>query len=380
MSEENRHGWTLSEGFGQENRPYPMWRVAPEFREAREKNPPEYPCADIADLLGVESDIPLAERASMLITPETSRVLYDEALRRDDCPPVMVSMKHAGELVPNVVLDRMEENRLAVLGGQGGLDTGTTTIFAPRQGVYAGVRARINRVAVDTNREARDFEGKYPGFKGVVWAKDLQERDIYAPGQKLTKDEIRQLVEDLYNPFHRALFAIAGSLFDRGHKEVLYIDGHSFPGDEAVSAYKVKAEDPKPLILVGTGGDPWKKGELKPGISRYGADDHVVRALVDVLMAKIPDDLVRDNPLIERKVAVNELWTGTKNIADFGKKPSKSPMMPESPEIASQAIQVEVNRVAFMKDGKYDREILEILHRAMHEAILAATEAMQRGR
>ncbi len=372
--EKQRVIWSLGGGFEEHGKPYRLWNVSPDFRKAREYEPPCYPCTDISKMLGFESDIPAEERGENIITPQTSFVLYNEALlRKEGCLPVMVSMKHAGHLIPDILWKRIKyPDALSIV-----IDNGTTFIFQPDEGSgnarWPAVRHRINRGIVDANRDPTDFQGKFPSFRGVVWLKDTEGKEIFKSGKAPTKDEIRQLVDDLYNPFYRALHAMAGSLYDeKGFDEILYIDGHSFPGDIDFEEYKVNAKDPKPLILVGTGGDPWQQGKLKKGIPRYGADKEIVDLFIQVLKDNIPDELIEDNPLLNEKVALNQWWTGTKNIKDFGKKPAR---LTRGGHV-SQAIQVEMNEAAYFDGERYNREALAILRKAMDKAIEAAGTKM----
>ena len=99
----------------------------------------------------------------------------------------------------------------------------------------------------------------------------------------------------------------------------------------------------------------------------------MVKALIQKLEELISDEVVAGESYLSKKIALNEVWTGTKNIKYWGDK--GEPL--NSAGQSSQAIQIEVNRMFFMKDGKYDQARLDLLHSAMYEAIKAATEAMQ---
>lgn len=356
MPKKDGSEWSLSEGF----------KGRPEHREGEPTL-----CVNICEELNIDSDLPPEEKDMLNLTPDNSYALYREALRRADCPPVIIGMPHAGELVPEELFSRAELPE--AFGGQGGLDTGTKTMFAPRRGEFAAIRARVNRMAVDNNRYPTDFEGGPPSYKGIIWESDLVGRPIYPAGKEPSMAEKEKLITDYYTPYYQALHATAATLLDRRdengkpvNEQILFIDGHSFPGDEEVPAYKLTADQPKPLIIVGTG-----KGKTEIP----GADEAVVAALIEQLERLIPDELVKGEKYLSEKVALNKYWTGTKNIKYWGKK--EKPVTPEPPIQGSQAIQIEVNRQFFMKNGKYDRERLELLHKALYAGIAAAGRVLQ---
>ncbi len=317
-------------------------------------------CVNIAQHLGFESDLPIDEQGETIVGQEDTIKTYDRALYRPNCPPVIIGMPHSGELVPQFIADRVE--RPEVFGGQVGLDTGAISIFAPRNDEFVAVRERISRMVVDPNREATDFAGKAPSNKGVCWETDLEGKPFYKPGQELTVEEKKPLIDSVFVPYFQKLAALAGSLFDRKasdgnkeHKKILFIDGHSFPGNESISAYGISAEDPKPLIILGTG-----KGKTEiPGI-----EAELLDLFTRTLEENIPDGVL-DLNFLSKKVAQNEIWTGTKNIKQWGDK--GAPINPLGQE--SRAIQIEVNRQFFMTDGKYDRKRLDMLHSAIYAAI-----------
>lgn len=350
---EGKSSWTLSGGFEQSELP-----SEPEEREKA----PRIKCVNLALEQGFESDIVGAELKQDAITPAESVVMYRGALKRGDCPPLFIGIPHSGELVPEDVWARVKNPK--AFGPQSGLDAGTRTLFEPSKDEFLAVRARLNRGVVDCNREPTDFKGKAPSFMGVSWDRDLQGTPIYKEGQELTQEEKERLISQFYNAYYRGLHGASAAL-TRDYGNMLFIDGHSFPGDEDVPAYGIRADEPKPLILLGTG--LGKVGVL-------GAEEEIVEALRARLEREIPDAFKDWSPLLSEKVAVNKIWTGTRNIRYWGREEwVKKEQVPPT----SRAIQIEVNQCGYFKDGKYDRKRLDTLHRALYAGLHEIAEMVK---
>lgn len=342
---ERQTDWTLSQGFQESELP-----LAPEEREAG----PRIKCVNLAEELGIESDLDGNEERAREITPAQSVVIYRDALKRGEVPPLFIGIPHSGELIPENVWERVENPR--AFGPQCGLDAGTRTLFEPSRDEFLAVRARLSRGVVDCNREPTDFTGKAPSFMGVSPDNNLRGEPMYKAGKAPTQKEKETLIAQFYNAYYRRLHAVAATLL-KEHKQLLFIDGHSFPGNEEVPAYGIHADTPKPLILLGTG-----KGK----VDVLGAEEEIVEELRRILEREIPDEFKEWSPLLDRKVAVNEMWTGTRNIRYWGREQwFKQGMVPPH----SQAIQIEVNQCGYFKDGKYDRERLKLLHQAIYAGL-----------
>ena len=352
---ERRSSWTLPGGFERSE-----LAIAPEERE----NEPQMKCVNLAREIGIESDLTGSEVKSHEMTPAESVVVYRDAVKRGELSPVFIGIPHSGEMVPEHIWRRRASDTKS-FGPQSGLDAGTRTLFEPSRGEFLAVRTRLSRVVVDCNREPTDFSGKAPSFMGVSWEKDLQGNPIYKNGQELAQQEKEKLVSQFYNAYYRRLHAVAATVL-REHEQALFVDGHSFPGDEDVPAYGVRADASKPLILLGTG-----KGK----VGMLGVEDEIVKALQEVLEREIPDDFKDWSPLLDRKVAVNEMWTGTRNIRYWGREEwFKKGQLPPT----SRAIQIEVNQCRYFNNGKYDREKMKVLHEALYAGLQRVAEMVRK--
>jgi len=79
------------------------------------------------------------------------------------------------------------------------------------------VRAEVSRLVVDLNRAPDDLGGK-----GVVAARDYQERKVFKPGRRPVPAEVARRVELWHRPFHEELAKALAAPGVRG-----LIDGHS---------------------------------------------------------------------------------------------------------------------------------------------------------
>ena len=337
------------------------WTLHLPPEETREIEKREIACVNACEELGIDSDFPPEDRDLEEITPETSFRMYRDALRRKDCPPVVVGMPHSGELVPKEVLPRVKD--LKPFGDRGGLDVGTISIFAPRQAEYPAIRPLVSRVTTDLNRGPEDYEAKPPFVGGVTWLKSIDGQDIYNEGQEPTKEEMAKWVKEFYNPYYKAMQGMVGTFFDRGEKDVLVVDGHSFPGDVDIPSYGVKAEDPKPLFIIGTRDDT-------------SAAEELIKTLYEALEELVPDDpeLLKG---ISEKVAANTIFKGVRNVKYWGEPGGLTTTTGEILGKNSHCIQVEVNNLAYMKDGKYNKKHLDILHDVVAEAIRRTAEKLK---
>lgn len=350
---ERRSEWTLPGGFSESE-----LSLAPEEREKE----PHLKCVNAAEALGYESDVEAGEKGELTMNPAQSVVVYRGALKREEAPPLFIGIPHSGEMVPEELWGRAVNRE--IFGPRAGLDVGSRAIFAPSRDEFLAVRTRLSRAVVDCNREPTDFEGKAPSYMAVSWTKDLQGQPIYAAGQELRQEEKERLVSQFYNAYYRRLHAVAATLL-REHQQLLFVDGHSFPGDEEVLAYGIRADEPKPLILLGTG-----KGKVKV----LGVEEEIVETLKATLEREIPDEYRQWSPLLASKVEVNKIWTGTRNIRYWGREEwVRENRLPP----ATRAIQIEVNRSGYFKDGKYDRKRLDTLHQAIYAGLQEVAKKIQ---
>jgi len=341
----------------------------------REELDKSLPVVHATERLGIESDLPQAERGLTILTPRNSVEIYDGALKRADCPPVVIGIPHGGEYVPQEIWDRTEMIR--AYGHTVGLDVVSVSGFAPRNNEYLAVRAKVSRILVDLNRAPDDYRGNNPSGKGITWFTDLDgETPIFAKGQQPSEDEIREYVRKFYNPYYQAAHGLVGALFDRGHKQVLYVDGHSFPSYLDAPKYNFHADVPKPLFILGT-------RDGIPGVSP-SASRELLHVFGETLEKEVPADLL-DDPLVKDIVAYNTYFKGVRNVAHWGAP--EGVRIPPTDEVPYEklipanchAIQVETNSTAIFDrhTGRYNPERLTMLHKALYKAIAATSTAMQ---
>lgn len=321
------------------------------------------PVVNVCELNDVESGVPQEERGLEYINERDVTAIYDKALRENSALPLFVGISHAGEFIPEEVLEKVRDKS----GFVDGLDRGTAIIFSPREGEkYIAARNRISRLIADANRGPRQFQPGAKGIGGVTWKTNLQDQPIYNEGQEPTEEEMAEYVDKYYTPYYRGLHALAASLNEKmEYKEVLFLDTHSFPGDIDFPKYNLKAEDPKPLFILGNK-------------DNSSASEEVTFALQDALIENMPSR--EEHPELYEKisdiVALNTPFKGVRNVEYWGHPEGintniTTNIVGEDVDIPYKihAIQLEMNMSTFFKDGKYDFENVELLRGVIQKAI-----------
>ncbi len=315
-------------------------------------------------LNGVESCAPVDERDVVSMDSKRTSTLYIEALKNNTAVPVFVGIPHAGEFVPQEILNRVVDPKIFTEG----LDAGTAYIFSPQEdGKSLAIKNNISRVVTDPNRKPDQFElGMGVGGGTVTWTRDLQEQPMYKTGQEPSADEMKKNVKDYYEPYYRGLHSLIGSLHEKmGYKELLFLDGHSFPGTIDVPKLGVVGSDPKPMFILGS------QGNTK-------ASEEVMNWFVEALKQHAPSR--EDFPDMYKHISETAFadsrrgWGGFHNVEYFGhpngiQNETSGNENNDSDNLKIHAIQVEMNMSAFYDDGKYDRKNLEALRQTVQKAI-----------
>lgn len=314
----------------------------------------------------IESGLPKEEQGMQEIEKDKTLALYTDALKRGDAWPVFVGMPHAGELIPDALVPRIERPK----GFIEGLDHGTAHIFSPKQGdKYVAARNRVSRLVADPNRGPRQFEAGPRAIGGVMWKLDLQNQPIYKKDQEPTEAEMADFVDMAYRPYERGLHSLVASLYEKiGYEEIVFFDGHAFPGNVAIPKYNLSAKDPKPLFIIGTKDNTSAAKELTVIFQKALTDNTPSRKELPELFKDISD-----------VVALNAPFKGVRNVEYWGEPEGISKgVSGEKMPYKIHAIQLEVNSSSFLKDGKYNRENLEKIRVAVQKAIKAVAEEVQR--
>lgn len=329
----------------------------------------DIPVVNVCSLNGVESGIPEEERKVMTIEKDEMDVVYTEALTHGTANPVLVGIPHSGEFVPKEILSRITKPKAFV----DGLDVGTAYIFSPKKDEkYVAVRNKISRLTADPNRGPRQFrQGK--GVGGVTWTTNMQQEPIYRSGEEPTEEEMAKNVQEYYVPYYRALHALLASLHEKmGYQEMLFVDGHSFPGTVDSPQYGLVGSEPKPMFRLGS------RGGTK-------ASPEVMKMFVDALVRNAPAK--EEFPLMYEhisKVAHEESefgWGGALNVDYFGFPEGVNAKAAIGSEekvgFKINAIQVEINSSAFYKDGKYNHANLDAIRNAVQKTIAEVGEKLK---
>lgn len=319
---------------------------------------------NICELNGFDSGIPEEERGVSSIESSQTSTIYNDALIKNTANPVFIGIPHAGELVPNATLERVSIPRAFVEG----LDMGTAYIFSPDEKSgeenYLAVRNRVSRLVADPNRGPRQFGQNLGVGGGVTWKMNMQEELIYKKDQEPADKEVAENVDKFYTPYYIYLHEVLAALHESmGYKEILFLDAHSFPGDVDVPKVGLVASDPKPMFILGS------QGSAK-------ADEEVMQVFVDSLIASAPKK--EDYPdMYERiseiaKIETRPGWGGFRNVEYFGhpqgiKKDTDKGF--STMPFKVHAIQMEINMCVLRTDGKYNKEHLELIRKAVQKAI-----------
>ncbi|GIX33159.1 MAG: N-formylglutamate deformylase [Lysobacterales bacterium] len=141
--------------------------------------------------------------------------------------PLLVSVPHAGTLIP----DWLRERLTAAGRAQRDADFGVPELY--REALPAGcslLTARYSRYLVDLNR-APDDRPLYPGrFEtGICPLSSFAGEPLYREGQEPDAAERRERIERYWRPYHEALQSELDRLRQR-HRRVLLWDAHSIRG------------------------------------------------------------------------------------------------------------------------------------------------------
>lgn len=320
--------------------------------------------ANVCEMNGFDSGIPKDEREASSIREGDTNVVYTKALIKNTASPVFVGIPHSGEFVPKDILDRVSIPRALAEG----VDMGTAYIFSPSEKKedenYLAVRNRISRTIADPNRGPRQLGQNLGIGGGVTWKTNMQDVPIYKTGQEPTDKEVIQNVDSFYTPYYTQLHNVLASLHESmGYQEILFLDGHSFPGDVDVPKVGLVASVSKPMFILGS------QGSLK-------ADEEVMRVFVDALITHAPRK--EDYPDMFEKISeiatieTRPGWGGFRNVEYFGHP--QGIKVDDTKNISAMpfkvhAIQMEINASAFRTNGKYNSENLESIRQTVQAAI-----------
>lgn len=323
------------------------------------------PVVNVCKLNGVESGVPEEEQGIDFLTSDKTTALHIEALKRNTAIPVLVGIPHSGELVPQNIMDRISDPKAFV----DGLDAGTAYVCSPgSEGNSLAARDVISRLVADANRKPDQFGQSQGVGGGVTWTKNIQEQPLYKPGQEPTLEEMAQNVKDYHQSYYSGLHSLIGSLHEKmGYNEMLFIDGHSFPGTADVPKIGLVGSEPKPMFILGS------QGNTK-------ASEEVMGWFVDALQRNAPSK--EEFPDLYKHISETAFadsrrgWGGFHNVEYFG-HPDGVQTDTVGDDIAKgsnkdfkiHAIQMEMNMSTFYNDGKYNRTHLEAIRQTVQKSI-----------
>lgn len=250
---------------------------------------------------------------------------YLRVERPDDSDvPVVVSVPHAGELVPDDVPGAMAlEDRIL----KRDLDLYTDEIWeaAPQTGATL-VASRVSRYIVDLNRAADDISPRTvkggrrmtkPGYyqeRGVVWRTATDGTPVMS--RPMTPEEFAERIERFWTPYHNAIAQEVERLRKKFGYCVL-LDGHSMPSIGRGSR--------------GRGGE--RRADIVPGDAEGASCDSALR-----------DTVMRYFLRQGYSVAPNAPYKGGWITRNYGQ-----------PSDGVHAIQIEVNRDLYMDEKTFQR-------------------------
>ena len=138
--------------------------------------------------------------------------------------PLLLSLPHAGQAIPEALKPRLAERALAVEDTDWHLDR----LYAFARELGAGVIVpRHSRYVIDLNRPPEDAP-MYPGVNntGLVPTRFFTGEPLYREGQAPGPDEVAQRRTLYWQPYHDALRAELDRL-RAAHGYALLFDGHS---------------------------------------------------------------------------------------------------------------------------------------------------------
>jgi len=259
------------------------------------------------------------------LTPEQAVDIDNRALQNPDCPNIVFGRPHAGEYVPQSLLDKMDRKAYGTLAM---IDRGTEEIFKSEKILSVGTK--ISRLFVDPNRPPlMNMKVSNPRAVGkVFWYKGIYGENMYQEGKEPKNEEIEDLVERFYLPYYNGMMGSIGTLTDQRkskNERVLVVDGHSAmvnaEFDFLWENYEI--EDPKelPLFIIG---DTLKDDDDKE--IGFTCDKDIVDAFKEALeenFKSLPEG-VQEALLAKSKskkiVGVNEYLKGVHNVKFYGQR------------------------------------------------------------
>ncbi len=117
--------------------------------------------------------------------------------------PLLISMPHNGEKIPDDIASHMTETALSVPDTDWNLDQ--LYAFAHAMGVYL-IKPQYNRYVVDLNRDPNGIN-LYPGANSTELCPTtaFDESKLYLPNSEPSLEEIQRRIQFYWQPYHKAL-------------------------------------------------------------------------------------------------------------------------------------------------------------------------------
>lgn len=166
--------------------------------------------------------------------------------------PFVISVPHASHRVPPHLAEAMALDQRGI---EESADRGTMEVFA-RLPALKVVAASWSRLVVDLNRSPEER-----GTKGIIAERDYSGRDVFLPGRYPDQDQVEQLIQEYYQPYHQELEAALAQPGVLG-----LVDGHSLDGvgpHDAPDSGEVRAD----LVLGNNGGPDGEPDPNRGGIT-----------------------------------------------------------------------------------------------------------------
>lgn len=142
--------------------------------------------------------------------------------------PLVVSMPHVGQVVPEPIRSRLNDTALTLSD----IDWHVDRLYAFAEGLGASVlKATYARYVVDLNRPP-DNASLYPGqaTTGLCPLETFDGAPLYRPGGEPDEDELRDRVDAYWRPYHEVLRQTVREVKAR-HGYALVYDAHSIRSD-----------------------------------------------------------------------------------------------------------------------------------------------------
>lgn len=233
--------------------------------------------------------------------------------------PVIISIPHGGMDIPPELNKRVCLSRRDILFD---VDAFTRNIYDLEKLVIAQISTKVARTFVDLNREPDDLPPK--NQDGVIKEYTIYRKKIYLDGLAPDKKLIQDLLEKYYYPYHLKLQQYSSEIFLSKNTVKLALDCHSMAniGPE----FSPDKGQKRPLFCLGN-------------VHNSSCGSEIVFRLADCLR-KIFD-------LKETDISLNNPFKGGHITRKYGNKPIPW-------------IQVEMNRVLYLKSPWFDAETLII--------------------